>query len=429
MQPAAPDTSKLPWWKQKRWGIAVLLSLVTAVGYVDRQVLSVTAPLLRSEFGFTHTEYGAIAAAFLLAYAIGQLVTGPLIDRLGTKRALSLAVLWWSIVAMLHAFGRGFASFFTFRVLLGFTEGANLPAAFKAMGEWFPRADRSLATGFITAGVGLGAIIAPPLVGWLAHRYGWQTAFLVPGAAGFLWLLIWRIAYHLPETHPRIDPSERELILAERAGSASEPGRPWHHYLRHREVWVLTLARFCGDAAFYFFAAWLPLYLADERDFNLLQIGAFAWMPFLAADIGSLGGGWLGRRLIHSGWSLDASRKTLIWVGALLMLGAMPAVGAKSPLVAIALISLALFAIQVKSSSLFPLAADLFPPSSVATIWGISAAAGSAGGALFQFGVGSLIDRYSYVPVFAMVSVTGIVQALLITIFIPRIRPIALPSP
>lgn len=426
MHSAAAQTPALPWWRQKRWGIAVLLSLVTAVGYIDRQALSVTAPVLKSEFGFTNSEYGAIAASFLFAYAIGQLITGPLIDRLGTRRALGLAVFWWSVVAMLHAFGRGFVSFVGLRALLGLTEGANLPAAFKAVAEWFPAADRSLATGFITAGVGLGAILAPPIVGWLAHQYGWQAAFLVPGAAGLLWLLIWRVAYHLPEEHPRITPGERALILAERVAPAAGAERPWHHYLRYREVWVLALARFCGDGAFYFVAAWLPLYLADERGFNLMQIGAFAWLPFLAADIGSLGGGWLGGRLIRGGWSLDASRKTLIWAGAVLMLGAMPVVSAPSPLLAIALISLALFAIQVKSASLFPLVADMFPARSVATVWGISAAAGSTGGAIFQFGVGRLIDLYSYTPVFAIVSLMGIVQALLVTFFIPRIRPVAL---
>ncbi|HEU4530200.1 MAG TPA: MFS transporter, partial [Steroidobacteraceae bacterium] len=171
-----------PWWRQKRWLVAILLALVTAIGYIDRQALSVTAPLLKAEFGFSNTEYGAIAGIFLIAYAVGQLLTGPLIDRLGTKRALSLAVLWWSIVAILHALGRGFGSFLALRALLGLTEGANLPAAFKAVGEWFPRADRSLASGFIMAGVGLGAIVAPPAVGWLAYHYGWQAAFLVPGA-------------------------------------------------------------------------------------------------------------------------------------------------------------------------------------------------------------------------------------------------------
>ena len=278
----------------------------------------------------------------------------------------------------------------------------------------------------ITAGVGLGAILAPPLVGWLAHNYGWQSAFLIPGAAGFLWLVIWHMAYHLPESHPRIGPQERELILAERVPAAGGKQLPWHHYLRYREVWVLALTRFCGDGAFYFFAAWLPLYLANERGFNLLQIGAFAWLPFLAADIGSLGGGWAGGRLIRAGWSLTASRKTLIWAGALLMLCAMPAVTTDTAQMAIVLIALALFAIQVKSSSLFPIAADLFPASSVATVWGLSAAAGSIGGALFQFGVGVIVDRYSYGPVFVMVSLMGIVQALLVTFLIPRLEPVKL---
>ena len=424
-QIAVAATLDLPWWRQKRWLIAVLLSLVTAIGYIDRQALSVTAPLLKGEFGFSNTEYGAIAGIFLIAYAIGQLVTGPLIDRLGTKRALSLAVLWWSIVAMLHALGRGFGSFLALRALLGLTEGANLPAAFKAVGEWFPRADRSLASGIIMAGVGLGAIVAPPTVGWLAYHYGWQAAFLVPGAAGLLWLLVWRAAYHLPESHPAIDARERQMILAERV-PAQTSSRPWHHYLRYREVWVIALARFLGDGAFYFFAAWLPLYLASERGFNLLQIGAFAWIPFLAADLGSLGGGWLGGRLIRAGWSLSASRKTLIWIGALLMLGAMPVVQAESAFLAIALISLALFAIQVKGASLFPLAADLFPAASVGTVWGVSSAFGSAGGALFQFGVGWLIDQYSYAPVFAIVSLMGIAQALIVSLFLGRLAPVTL---
>ena len=204
-----------------RWRIAILLCLVTAISYVDRQALSVAAPVVRDEFHLTNTQYGWIAYAFLMAYALGQLVLGPLIDRLGTRRSFTLAVVWWSVAAMLHALGRGFVSFFALRALLGVTEAVNFPAALKAVAEWFPKHERSLATGIVTAGTGIGAIVAPPLVGLLIHFYGWQAAFLVPGAVGFLWVIAWKRWFHPPEIHPTITPAER-VVHPRRPGCALE---------------------------------------------------------------------------------------------------------------------------------------------------------------------------------------------------------------
>jgi ACS family hexuronate transporter-like MFS transporter len=408
-----------------RWRIAVLLCLVTAISYVDRQALSVAAPVVREEFQLANTEYGWITYAFLMAYALGQLALGPVIDRLGTRRSFTLAVVWWSVAAMLHAFGRGFMSFFALRAALGITEAVNFPAALKAVAEWFPKHERSLATGIVTAGTGIGAIVAPPLVGLLIHFHGWQAAFLVPGAVGFLWVLAWKRWFHLPEAHPGISAAERAYILAGRtAPSEAKFAGRWRDYLRHRETWGLILARFTGDGAFYFFAFWLPNYLHSERGFDIVKIAWVAALPFVAADLGALFGGWLGGRFIARGAALDAARKRVIWLGALLVPIAMPAVFVESPYVAVLLVSAALFAIQVKSSALFAVPMDLFPSRDVASVWGLSGAAGSLAAAFAQPFIGWLIDHYSYTPVFAIVSLMHIASALAVTLLIPRIAPL-----
>lgn len=410
-----------------RWRIAVLLCLVTAISYVDRQALSVAAPVVREEFQLSNTEYGWITYAFLMAYALGQVALGPLIDRLGTRRSFTLAVVWWSVAAMLHAFGRGFMSFFALRAALGVTEAVNFPAALKAVAEWFPKHERSLATGIVTAGTGIGAIVAPPLVGLLIHFHGWQAAFLVPGAVGFLWVLAWKRWYHLPEAHPTISGAERAYILEGRtAPSEAKFAGRWRDYLRHRETWGLILARFTGDGAFYFFAFWLPNYLHSERGFDIVKIAWVAALPFVAADLGALFGGWLGGRLIARGAALDAARKRVIWLGALMVPVAMPAVFVESPYMAVLLVSAALFAIQVKSSALFAVPMDLFPSRDVASVWGLSGAAGSLAAAFAQPFIGWLIDHYSYTPVFAIVSTMHIASALAVTLLIPRIAPLAI---
>ncbi|HSW34088.1 MAG TPA: MFS transporter [Steroidobacteraceae bacterium] len=416
----------MPHLHAMRWRVAIMLCLVTAISYIDRQALSVAAPVVRAEFGLTNTQYGWITYAFLMTYALGQVALGPVIDRLGTRRSFSLAVVWWSVAAMLHAFGKGFLSLFALRGFLGLTEAVNFPAALKAVAEWFPAHERSLATGIVTAGTGLGAIVAPPLVGLLIHFHGWQAAFLVPGAVGFLWVLAWKRMYALPEAHPTIAPAEREYILGGRVPEVAGSATRWRDYLRHRETWGLILARFTGDGAFYFFAFWLPNYLHSERGFDIVRIAWVAALPFVAADMGALFGGWLGGRMIARGVELDAARKRVIWLGALLVPVALPAVFVESPYVAVLLVSGALFAIQVKQASLFAVPTDLFPARDVAAVWGLSGAAGSLAAAFAQPVIGWLIDNYSYTPVFVIVSFMHIVSALVVSLLIRRIEPVKL---
>lgn len=388
------------------------------------------APALVAEFGIDNTQFGTITAAFLFCYGIGHLIAGPFIDRVGTRVAFKLAVIAWSIAGLLHAFGRGFFSFIFCRALLGLTEAANFPAAVKAIAEWFPRRDRSMAVGILTMGPGLGSLLAPPLLGGLIVVAGWRSAFIVPALAGFVWLWVWLRFYRSPDRHPDITAAERTLILADHPQQTvvDDEAGGWSGILallRHRQVWGLLLSRISNDGSFYFFVSFLPLYLAQVQGFDIRQIAAFAWVPFLAADVGALVGGWFGRHLMLRGWSLDAARKSVIWGGALLVVLTLPAATSESPAVALALIALAMFAIQAKASSLFALPADLFPSLQVGTVWGLFGAAGSFGAALFSFAAGWVSQHYAYAPVFVAVVVTQLLSAGFVSWLIPRIEVVA----
>ena len=237
-----------------RWRIAILLAVITTINYIDRSVFGVVAPVVRDQFGIGDADYGLITSGFLLAYGIGQLISGPLIDRLGTKRAFSLAAVFWSVATILHAFGRGLWSFFALRILLGLAEAANFPAASKAVAQWFPANERSTAVAIFMLGAGLGAIITPPLTVWTMQTLGWQWAFIIPGTLGLIWAVLWRRWYHLPESHPTLDEAERTLILSQR--SEQQSGVGWTQLLGYRQFWGILVARIVSDFPFYFFLFW-----------------------------------------------------------------------------------------------------------------------------------------------------------------------------
>ncbi len=410
-----------------RWQIAWTLALVTTINYIDRAALSFAAPVMLPELGLSTTQYGLVASGFFWAYAIGQVVSGRLIDRYGTKRAYSAAVVVWNVASAAHALTRGFVSLLGFRIVLGLGEAANFPASVKAISEWFPARERSLATGVLLVGPGLGAIITPLLMTWLILTLGWRWAFFISGAIGIAWLFLWQRVYFPVESHPRISAAEKQLILAERGAGATDADAalpPLRIMVRSRAVLGLMLSRFSCDGAFYFFLTFLPLYFSTQRGLNLAQTALATLVPWVFADIGGLFGGWLGKRLVESGMLIGRARKTVIWIGAILVLPVtLGALVAESLVVAVGLISIALFAIQMKSSNLLVMPADLFRTRDVATVWGLFGALGSAGAAIFQAYAGWLIDNVSWTPVFVMVSMMHLVSALIVVLMIPRVEP------
>ncbi len=403
-----------------RWRIAILLAVITTINYIDRSVFGVVAPVVRDLFAIDDADYGLITGGFLFAYGIGQLVSGPIIDRLGTKRAFSIAAIMWSVATVLHALGRGVWSFFTLRVTLGIAEAANFPAATKAVAQWFPAKERSTAVGIFMLGAGLGAIITPPLAVWIMETLGWRWAFIIPGVLGLFWVVLWNRWFTQPEECSRISADERAMILAER--SEQESREPWYSLMEHREFWGIMASRLVSDFPFNFFLFWLPTYLIEARGFNLRDIAMFAWLPWVAADLGALTGGWLSSKLVARGHTVNFARKAVIWLGASMVLVVIPAVQAESAMLALGLICFAMFAIQIKSSAFFTVPADLFPAAKVATVWGAFGAVGSLGGSVLGIVAGLMIAQSGYESVFYMIALLHLVSAAVLHIAVPNIR-------
>ena len=388
-----------------RWWIAALLFLATVINYIDRQTLSVLAPVLRDEFGMSNTDYSRIVSAFMLAYLIMQAGSGRIMDWVGTRRGFALTITWWSIAAMLHAGARSALSFGVFRFLLGLGEAGNWPGAVKAISEWFPARERAFAIGFFNSGSTLGAVIAPPLVAWLALTYGWRNAFLLTGSLGFFWLVLWLILFRLPHEHRWLRKSELEHIRKGQQDDQAAQRIPWIQLFSYKQVWGLVLSRMLSDPVWWFYVFWLPNYLKGERDFSLAMIGYFAWIPFLAADIGCLAGGAISGYLIKLGLPVLRARKAVMFVSALLMMSGIPAVLVEDANVAVALISVATFSYSMWAANILTLAADLFPQQVVASVCGLSGTGAATGGMVFTLIVGAVVDRFSYLPIFVAAGV------------------------
>ena len=410
---------------ETRWWIVVFLFFAALINYVDRQSLSVAAPVVRDEFGLTNTEYGQIVSSFMLAYAIMHPVAGRIIDRLGTRKGLSLAMMWWSVANMLHAFARGALSLGGFRFLLGMGEAGLLPGSVKTVAEWFPKAERAFAVGITNVGISLGAVLAPPLVTWLILAFSWRTAFVVTGALGLIWVSLWLTFY--PSREPSLGGSVRLTAEPDQGESSTGESRfSWRYLLSFKEVWGLMAARFLADPVWYFYLFWLPAYLSESRGFTLSEIGAFAWIPFVAAMAGNLVGGMVPGVLMKKGWSLNAARKSMIVGSAFLVPSAIGAAFVENVAVSMALISLAVFLIWIWATNLFTLPADLFPSRWVGSVYGLSGAAGSLGGMIFMPLVGWIVDHFSYSPVFLVVGLLHPVAACILLVTISRVDELAL---
>lgn len=401
-----------------RWWIAALLMGITIVNYLDRSALAVAAPTLKKELGIDPVAFSQIVMAFQLTYLVMQSFAGRVIDWLNIRVGFALSLTWWSLAQALTGFAGGWHSLAFFRALLGMGEAGNFPGAIKAVSQWFPPRERTIATGIINVGSGMGSLIAPPLLAYLILEFSWRAAFVATGAAGILWVFLWLAFYRSPEEHPMLSAEERAHIRQGQQELAVEEAPKekgvWRLVVRQRNFWALALARFLSEPAWQFFTYWIPLYLSDERHMNLKQIAYFAWVPFLAADLGCLFGGVLSPFFIRRGLKILTARKAAATVPALLMTCAVFIGKAPSVEWAIAFFSVGAFAHQALSSTLLTLPADLFPKRTVATANGMSGSIGYLGGMLFTFVVGRVAQAIGYAPLFVGIAFFDLVGALLL---------------
>jgi ACS family hexuronate transporter-like MFS transporter len=414
-----------------RWWIVGLVFLATVINYIDRQTVSVLSPVILRDLHLSKIDYGNVVSFFLLAYTISQSVSGKMFDRIGTRRGFAASITLWSVAAMLHAFATGFRSLSACRFLLGLGEAGNWPGAAKCVAEWFPVRERAFGMAIFNSGATLGAVVAPPVIVWLQLSYGWPRTFLFTGLLGFLWLAAWLVLFRTPERHPWLTRSEAEHIkdtggVAQEAegesGAGEGPPMGWLELLRYRQVWAIVLARFFTDPIWWLYIAWLPQYLFDARGFDLKAIGAFAWLPFLAADMGALGGGFLSGHLIKRGWSVDRARKTCMLVGALLMPAGVFAVRVESPWTALGLVSVVLFAFQFWINNVQTLPSDLFPRRMIGSVFGLGGTAAGISSMLFTNLTGQVVQRFSYTPIFTVAGLLGPLGALALFTLMGRIE-------
>jgi ACS family hexuronate transporter-like MFS transporter len=373
--------------------------LATVINYLDRQTLSVVAPVITEQFHMSNVAYSRVIFAFMLAYTVMNGVSGPMVDRLGTKLGYALCIAWWSIAAMLHSLARGAFSLGVFRFLMGMGEAGNWPAGVKVVAEWFPPKERALASGIFNSGSSIGAVVAPPLVAWIILQSGWRSAFLMVGGAGLIWLLIWSLVYYTPANA--------------RTEGGNQPISVWK-LLRTRWVCTFTVSKIFSDPAWYFYIFWFPQYLKSVRGFDIASIGKFAWIPFLTADAGNLIGGACSAALLNRGVPVAWARKISVMFFATLMTSAIPAVLVSNVFLSIALISTATLGYTGALSNMLAMPADRFPKNTVGSIWGIASMGAGFGGMVFSLVTGWVVDHYSYVPVFIGFGILPLISAAII---------------
>lgn len=409
-----------------RWWIVALICLGTIANYLARNALGVLAPELKGQLHMSTRQYSYVVGAFQAAYTVMQPVAGYVVDRFGLRAGFALFGVAWSIANMLHALAAGWLGLAFFRGLLGMTEAAAIPSGIKAIAEWFPARERSVAVGWFNAGTSLGALLAPPLVIAVSLWGGWRLAFVATGAVGLVWSIAWYAFYRSPARHPAITPDELTLIAADRPAVPARRATA-REILATGRFWVIAVPRFLAEPAWQTFSFWIPLYLATERGMDLRQIALFAWLPFLAADLGGVLGGYLSPILMRRfGVTLIPSRVVGIGLAAVLMI-APGCIGlAASPYAAIALFCVGGFAHQMISVLINTLSADVFTPEEVGTANGFVGQAGWIGGLLFSLLIGQLADTVGYAPLFAALAVFDLAGAAVLVVFVRRLR---LPQP
>jgi ACS family hexuronate transporter-like MFS transporter len=374
----------------------------------------------------SNTSYSRVVTMFLLGYTISQAVSGRILDKIGTRKAFMLFVGIWTVASMLHATARNVYQLGAFRFILGLGEAGNWPGAAKVVAEWFPVRERAFGMAIFNSGASIGAVVAPPLIAWVAIAYGWRNAFFIGAILSSIVMVIWFFFYRTPSEHPNLSEQERQHIISDQPPADAvnvETRRKWLSLFSHRQVWAVVTARFFSDPIWWFLIAWLPNYLRSERGFSLALIGMLAWIPFLFADIGNLVGGAVSSLLIKHGWTVDRARKTVLVTSALMVpVGVSMVVGAASNAIAIAGISVIAFGFQSWIVNVHTLPSDCFPRQDVGSVFGIGGTSAGIASMLFTLLIGYIVDRFSYTPVFIIVGLMGPLAAILLLVIMRRIE-------
>jgi ACS family hexuronate transporter-like MFS transporter len=412
-----------------RWWIGGILFASTVINYIDRQTLSILAPFLKQDYHWTNVDYANLVIAFRIAYAIGQSVCGRLIDRVGTRRGLTISVTWYSIVSLLTSLANGLSSFALFRFLLGAGESANWPGASKAVSEWFPKRERGLAAALYDSGSSVGGAVAPFLILPVYFRWGWRIAFVIPGVLGFLWLIVWRRMYHLPQAHPRISDVERQMILSESQEAAID-GKSrvrWRDLLKLPQTWGTIISKALTDPVWFFITDWFPIYLVGKG--ISLKTGLLAvWIPFLAADLGNFFGGGVSGYLIRRGWPLGAARKALVVFGGVGVLLLIPTVFTVNLYLITLLFGLATFSYASFSTIANVLPTDLYRSDSVASVSGLSGTGAGIGTIIAFELIGHLSEArqasgtHSFDPIVIVAGLIPFIGMILVLLLVRNTR-------
>ena len=397
-----------------RWYIGGLLFLSTVINYIDRQTLSVLAPYIKTEFNWSNADFAWLIVAFRIAYAFGQTASGRLLDKIGTRNGLTLAVTFYSVAAMLTSLATGFKSLAGFRFLLGLGESANWPGATKAVSEWFPRKDSGWAVALFDSGSSIGGALAPFIVLWAYHEFGsWRPAFIVTGLLGFGWLILFRMMYRRPEDHPRLSAEERTLILEGRASAATgaESRLSYSTLLRLPQTWGIIIGKSLTDPVWFFITDWFAIYLVS-KGYRLEESLLAFWVPFLAADLGNFAGGGVSSWLIQRGWGVGAARKLVVLVSGLGMTLLIPTVFTTSYVTMVACFAISTFAYAAFSTMVLNLPADLYPSGSVASVSGMSGTGAGIGTIAATLLIGQVADRWSFEPILVGASLIPLVATV-----------------
>ncbi len=392
-----------------RWLIITLIGIATVINFIDRNALAVMWPGISKELGMDKSQYAFVISCFMIAYGISQSLSGRIYDKIGTRLGFVMSITLWSIAAMIHSLARGVLSFSVFRSLLGLGEAGNWPGAAKSNAEWFPIKERAFAQGIFNAGASLGAVISAPLIAYFYATVGWRTTFILIGLLGFIWIIPWWLINKAsPSKHPWITEGEKDYILEGQksattsAAQIEDKALTVSELLSYKQSWSIILSRFFLDPIWWLFVSWLPIYLNDRFGFDVKQIGLFAWMPYVGAMIGSLGGGWLSQQLISKGWSVNRARRFAISLGGCLMFPALIASAfAATPLWAMATMFVALMGFQVAIGNIQTMPSDYFSGKNVGTLAGLGGTSAIFGVLITTWLVPSLTQN-GYTPFFAL---------------------------